>query len=65
MIDLATLQIVRTVDMPGEPQEILVRPDGKVAYASCLTAVAAIDLGTWAVTPIDAGHYADGLAWAR
>ena len=65
VVDLATLQIVRTVDMPGEPQEILVRPDGKVAYASCLTSVAAIDLGSWSVTSIDAGHYADGLAWAR
>jgi YVTN family beta-propeller protein len=65
VVDLKTLQIVRTVDMPGEPQEILVRPDGKTAYASCLTAVAAIDLANWSVTPIEAGHYADGLAWAR
>ena len=65
VVDLSTLRIVRIVDMPGEPQEILVRPDGKMAYASCLTAVAAIDLSNWAVTPIEAGHYADGLAWAR
>ena len=65
VLDLKTLSIVRTIDMPGEPQEILIRPDGKTAYASCLTAVAAINLSNWAVTPIEAGHYADGLAWAR
>ena len=49
------------------PQEVLIRPDGKVAYVSCDKAnqVAEIDLATWKVTrTIQTGKYADGLAWA-
>jgi DNA-binding beta-propeller fold protein YncE len=67
VIDLATLQVVKTISVPAQPQEILIRPDGKVAYVSCDYShqVAAIDLATWGVTLIEAGHGADGLAWAR
>jgi len=66
VIDLATLQVVKTISLPPQPQEVLVRPDGKVAYVSCDYShqVAAIDLATWNVTLIEAGHGADGLAWA-
>jgi YVTN family beta-propeller protein len=35
LIDLATLKLARTIPVPGEPQEILVSPDGKSAYVSC------------------------------
>jgi YVTN family beta-propeller protein len=67
VIDLATLQVVKTISVPPQPQEVLIRPDGKVAYVSCDYShqVAAIDLSTWNVTLIEAGHGADGLAWAR
>jgi DNA-binding beta-propeller fold protein YncE len=54
--------------VPSTPQEILVRPDGKVAYVSCNRSgkVAAIDLSQWKVrTLIVAGQFADGLAWAQ
>ena len=47
--------------------EILIRPDGLVAYVSCPPSnkVAVIDLAQWKVQAlIDAGEYADGLAWA-
>jgi DNA-binding beta-propeller fold protein YncE len=55
------------VAVAADPQEILVRPDGRVAYVSCSMAgqVAAIDLTQWKVEKlIDAGKGADGLGWA-
>jgi len=49
------------------PQEVLIRPDGKVAYVSCSAGhqVAAIQLSDWSVSAIPAGADADGLAWAK
>lgn len=67
VVDLGTLKVERTIDVPAGPAEILVRPDGLVAYVSCPRSnqVAAIDLTQWKVLAlIDAGKYADGLAWA-
>lgn len=68
VVDLKTLKVVRTIDVPHAPNEILPRPDGKVAYVSCPNSnqVAVIDLSTWKVRSlINAGKYADGLAWAK
>jgi DNA-binding beta-propeller fold protein YncE len=65
--DVRTLKVVRTIDVAHGPAEILMRPDGKVAYVSCpgSNQVAAIDLEQWKVEAlINAGEYADGLAWA-
>lgn len=72
VVDLASLKVDRTIDAPKGPAEILVRPDGRVAYVSCPSSnqVAVIDLSQkhpaqWKVQAlIDAGKYADGLAWA-
>ena len=66
IVDLKTLKVVRSIDVPKAPQEVLVRPDDKVAYVSCDSAhqVAAINLEDWSVTLIDAGKGTDGLAWA-
>jgi DNA-binding beta-propeller fold protein YncE len=67
IVDLGTLKVERTIDVPAGPAEILVRPDGLVAYVSCPRSnqVAAIDLTQWKVQAvIEAGKYADGLAWA-
>lgn len=67
VVDLGTLKVVRTVDVPKAPQEILVRPDNQVAYVSCNASakVAALNLSNWTVEKlIDAGKLADGLAWA-
>jgi hypothetical protein len=61
------MKMVRTVDVAKLPQEILVRPDDRVAYVSCLKSrkIAAINLKTWRVDKlIDVGPEADGLAWA-
>jgi YVTN family beta-propeller protein len=66
VIDLQTLKVVRSIDVPKAPQEVLVRPDDKMAYVSCDAThqVAAINLADWSVTLIDAGKGTDGLAWA-
>jgi DNA-binding beta-propeller fold protein YncE len=61
------MQIERQIDVPPAPQEILLRPDGKVAYVSCDRSkqVAEIDLATWKLNRlINVGAGADGLAWA-
>jgi len=68
VLDLQSLKLVRTVDVPKSPQEVLVRPDNQVAYVSCHESrkVAAINLNSWQVDQvIDAGPLADGLAWAQ
>jgi DNA-binding beta-propeller fold protein YncE len=68
VVDLSSMNVVRSVVVPKAPQEILVRPDNQVAYVSCDASqkVAAINLQTWNVDQmIDAGHAADGLAWAK
>ena len=68
VIDLRTMQVARTVDVALDPQEIVIRPDAKVAYVSCENSnqIAAIDLAQWKVEKlIDAGSRADGLAWAK
>ena len=67
VVDLASLKVVRTVDVPNDPEEVLVRPDGKFAYVSCVAShqVAEVDLATWKVSRlIKTGKLTDGLAWA-
>ncbi len=67
VVDLKEWKVTRAIDVPKAPQEVVVRPDGRVAYVSCDASgkVAAIDLATWAVDRlIDAGPFVDGLAWA-
>jgi DNA-binding beta-propeller fold protein YncE len=48
VVDLTSMRIVRTIDVPKAPQEILVRPDSPVAYVSCDTSrkIAGINLST-------------------
>lgn len=66
-VDLEIMRLVRTLEVPRAPQEILVRPDASEAYVSCDSSakVVAVDLRKWIVrTEIEAGAGADGLAWA-
>ena len=61
------MKVAHTLDVPAAPQEILVRPDGRAAYASCDAShkIAVIRTSDWTVEKmIDAGPGADGLAWA-
>ncbi|HKT68417.1 MAG TPA: cytochrome D1 domain-containing protein, partial [Terriglobales bacterium] len=67
VVDLTALRVVKTISVPAAPQEVLIRPDGKVAYVSCDHSgqVAAIQIGDWGVKLIGAGKGVDGLAWAK
>jgi DNA-binding beta-propeller fold protein YncE len=68
VIDLDSMKVARTLDVPKAPQEVLVRPDGAQAYVSCDASrqVAVIDTKSWKVErPIATGHGTDGLAWAK
>ena len=67
VVDLQSMKVVRSVETPADPEAVVVQPDGKNAWVSCPHPgkVAEIDLATWKVTKqIDAGKYADGMAWA-
>jgi DNA-binding beta-propeller fold protein YncE len=67
VVDLGSMEVARRIEVEGNPQEILIRPDGKVAYVSCAAGkVVAIDLARWNVEKrIAVGNYPDGLAWAK
>ena len=64
-IDLATMKIAKTFDLPESPSEILVRPDGGVAFISCLSGkIAVLNLHNWLLEePIVLSRGVDGLAW--
>ena len=67
VIDMRTLQAVRTISVPKVPHEIVMSSDNKTAYVSCIRSktVAAIDLSDWSVKNlIEAGNSVDGMAWA-
>ncbi len=48
VVDLKTMQVAQTIDVPDGPAEILMTPDGKTAYVACNSKnqVAEIDLGS-------------------
>jgi YVTN family beta-propeller protein len=67
VVDLKTLQVVRTIGVPRVPHEIVISPDNKTVYVSCIRTkkVAAINLSDWSVKSlIEAGESVDGMAWA-
>ena len=58
VVDLKSMEMVRSLDVPKAPQEVLVRPDGVEAYVSCDAShqVAVLDLRNWKVAKlIDTG----------
>jgi YVTN family beta-propeller protein len=67
VVDIPTMRAVRTIKVPPSPQEVLIRPQGQVAYVSCSAShqIAAIQINDWSVKLIQAGRGADGLAWAK
>lgn len=67
VVDVKTMQVVHIVTTPADPEEVLVRPGGKIAYVSCVGShqIAEVDLATWKVTrTIQDGKNSDGIAWA-
>src|SRR5215469_17348566 len=68
VLNLKTMKVEHTIDVPAAPQEVLIRPDGAVAYVSCDAShkVAEIRTSDWTVARlIEAGAGVDGLAWVR
>jgi hypothetical protein len=67
VVDLKTLQVVRTIAVPQRPIAIVVATDDAAAYVSCGHSgkIAVIKLSDWTVPRvIDAGKHVDGLALA-
>jgi DNA-binding beta-propeller fold protein YncE len=67
VVDLTTLQVVHTIDVPPKPIALVVSPRDDFAYVSCGRSgkIAVIKLSDWTVERIiDAGKHVDGLAWA-
>jgi DNA-binding beta-propeller fold protein YncE len=67
VVDLKTLRVIRRIPVPKVPHEIVISPDDKTAYVSCIRTkkVAAINLSDWSVkSVIEAGESVDGMAWA-
>lgn len=67
VIDLATMKLVKTVDVAGKPQEILYSPDGSRAWASSFgePKVAEIDTKTWTLTrELPGTDRNDGMAYS-
>jgi hypothetical protein len=65
-IDMATFKIAKTFDLPQSPSEILVTPDGAIAFISCVSSgkIAVLDLRSWQLQePIVLTAGVDGLAW--
>jgi DNA-binding beta-propeller fold protein YncE len=68
VVDLHTMKVARTIDVPESPQEILIGPNDRVAYISCDRShqVAVLNLSNWQVEKlIRVGDNDDGMAWAR
>jgi YVTN family beta-propeller protein len=72
VIDTKTMKLVRNVDLPAMPQEILVRPDGGEVYISCRAedpkdkeSVAFVRTADWTVErTVATGYFPDGLSWS-
>jgi DNA-binding beta-propeller fold protein YncE len=65
-IDLTTLKVVKSLELPGTPSEILVSPDGGTAFVSCMDSgkVAVVDVSAWQLLdPVVLTPGVDGLAW--
>jgi len=58
--------VVRSLEIPERASEILIRPDGEIAYISGTGAgkIAVLDLHSWKMQdPIELTPGVDGLAW--
>ena len=74
VVDLKTLTVAGSVALASGtvPQAVVVRPDGKAAYVSCVKSGQAAEIaltgepGSWSVKRmITVGKAADGMVWAE
>jgi DNA-binding beta-propeller fold protein YncE len=67
VVDLKTLQVVRTISVPKGPHTVLMSPDNETAYVACMKSgnIAVINLSDWSVKGlIKVGNNADGIGWS-
>jgi YVTN family beta-propeller protein len=67
-VNLHTMKVEHTIDVPKAPQEVLIGPGDDIAYVSCdaSNTIVGIDLSNWSIAKtIETGKGTDGLAWAR
>jgi DNA-binding beta-propeller fold protein YncE len=67
VVDLKTMQVVRTISVPKGPHAVLMCPDNQTAYVACVKSgdLAVINLNDWSVKGlIKVGNNADGIGWA-
>lgn len=67
LIDLASMKLVKTIDVAGKPQEILYSPDGTRAWVSSFAEpkVAEIDTATWTLArELPGTDRNDGMAYS-
>ena len=68
VLDAASRQLLQRIQLPGQPEGILITPDGARAFVGLgnAHAVAVVDLKTMKMTgKIDTGAETDGLAWIQ
>jgi YVTN family beta-propeller protein len=67
IVDIAAMKIVRSIDTPADPEEVLAQPGNKSAWISSVAShtESQLDLATWQITQkIETGKGTDGIAWA-
>ena len=67
IVDIAAMKVVRTIDTPADPEEVLAQPGNKTAWISSVAShtESELDLTTWQITKkIETGKGTDGIAWA-
>lgn len=68
VLDVASRKVLQRIQLPGQPEGILITPDGARAFVGLgnANAVAVIDLKTMTMTgKFDTGAETDGLAWTQ
>jgi DNA-binding beta-propeller fold protein YncE len=67
IVDIAAMKVVRTIDTPADPEEVMAQPGNKSAWISSVAShtESELDLTTWQITKkIETGNGTDGIAWA-
>jgi DNA-binding beta-propeller fold protein YncE len=67
VVDIAAMKVIRSIDTPTDPEEVLVQPNNKSAWISSPAShtESELDLTTWQITKrIQTGKNSDGIAWA-
>jgi DNA-binding beta-propeller fold protein YncE len=67
IVDIAAMKVIRSIDTPADPEEVMAQPGNKTAWVSSVAShtESELDLTTWQITrKIETGKGTDGIAWA-